>query len=319
MHEFVIPEGFILDEATAKADFGRFSIFPFERGFGHTLGNSLRRILLSSIPGCAVSGIKIEGVSHEFTSIFGVKEDVSEIILNLKKLRFSIKGEDKVLLNLETSKKGAVSGKNIKLTAGVKLANPAQYLFTLDKPKKLQAEIEVTAGVGFVPVESRLETGDVGFIPVDADYSPVRKVAYFVENTRVKRITNYDKLILDITTDGSVSPLDALKKGAEILKQCAEVFLSPAKSEEEEGGEEVAALQKDVLKQSIEVLGLPTRILNSLRGKKILLLKDLTKHSEGEIETFPNFGPKSLSELKKALKAFSKKERLEVKLKESAG
>ena len=319
MREFVIPEGFILDESTAKADFGRFAIFPFERGFGHTLGNSLRRILLSSIPGCAVSGIKIEGVSHEFTSIFGVKEDVSEIILNLKKLHFSLKGEEKVVLVLETSKKGVVSGKNIKLTGGVKLANPGQYLFVLDKPKKLQVEIEVTKGLGFVPVENRTESSDVGFILVDADYSPVRKVAYFVENTRVKRITNYDKLILEITTDGSISPLDALKKGAEILKKCAEVFASPVASEKEEGREEVAVLQKDVLRQSIEVLGIPTRILNSLRGRKILLLKDLTKHSDGEIETFPNFGPKSLLELKKALKVFSKKERIEVKLKEAAG
>ncbi len=318
MLDFVIPEGFILDESTAKADFGRFAVFPFERGFGHTLGNSLRRILLSSISGCAVSGLKIEGVSHEFTSIFGVKEDVSEIILNLKKLCFSVVGEERSVLLLETSKTGAVSGKNIKLTSGVKLANPGQYLFTLDKPKKLRAEIEVTKGVGYVPVENRTESGDVGFIPIDADYSPVRKVAYFVENTRVKRITNYDKLILDITTDGSVSPRAALQKGAEILKKCAEVFMSPVASEKEAVGEEVVSLLKDVLRQSIEVLGLPTRILNSLRGKKILLIKDLTKYSDGEIETFPNFGPKSLSELKKALKVFSKKERTEVKLKEAA-
>jgi len=315
MREFVIPEGFVLDELTAKPDFGRFAIFPFERGFGHTLGNSLRRILLSSIPGCAVSGLKIEGASHEFTSIFGVQENVSEIILNLKKLHFSVVGEEKTVLVLETSKKGPVLGKDIKLTTGVKLANPGQCLFTLDKPKKLRAEIEVSEGMGFVPVESRTEQGDVGFIPVDADYSPVRRVAYFVENTRVKRITNYDKLILEITTDGSITPLKALKKSAEILKKCAEVFVKPAESEKEEG-EEVVAVKKDVLSQSIEVLGISTRILNSLRSKKILLLKDLTKHSDGEIETFPNFGPKSLSELKKALKTFSKKEGVEVKLKE---
>lgn len=315
MREFVIPEGFILDESTAKPDFGRFSIFPFERGFGHTLGNSLRRILLSAIPGCAVSGLKIEGVSHEFTSIFSVKEDVSEIILNLKKLHFSVIGEDRIVLILETSKKGPVCGRDIKLTAGVKLANPGQCIFTLDKPKKLQAEIEVTKGIGFVPVENRTDSGDVGFIPIDADYSPVRRVAYFVENTRVKRITNYDKLILEITTDGSIAPFEALKKSAEILKGCAEVFVSPAESEKEEV-EDVVAMKKDVHRQSIEVLGIPTRILNSLRNRKILLLRDLTKHSEGEIETFPNFGPKSLSELKKALKAFSKKEGVEVKLKE---
>ncbi|PIX13727.1 MAG: DNA-directed RNA polymerase subunit alpha [Elusimicrobia bacterium CG_4_10_14_3_um_filter_49_12_50_7] len=314
MKEFIIPEGYVLDEATATENYGSFTIAPFERGFGYTLGNSLRRILLSSVAGAAVSGIKISGVQHEFSSIFGVKEDVVEIILNFKKLRFSLANDEKVILSLNTSSKGAVTGKDIELVAGVELANPEAYLFTQDKPKKMTVEIEVTKGIGFLPVEARSQSVDVGFIPLDADYSPVKKVSYTVENTRVKRVTNFDKLILEIKTDGTVSPEDALKKSASILRKCAEVFVKPAE-QEEEALSGMAAANTDALEQSIEVLGVSTRILNSLRTKKISVVKELLKYSEKEFGTFPNFGPKSLTELKKALKEFAKKEGIEVSLK----
>ncbi|MBA3066566.1 DNA-directed RNA polymerase subunit alpha [bacterium] len=314
MKEFIIPEGYIMDEGTATESYGSFSIAPFERGFGYTLGNSLRRILLSSIAGAAVSGVKIEGVQHEFSSVFGVKEDVAEVILNLKKLRFSLAEDEKVILSLNTSAKGAVHGKNIDIPSGVKLANPDAYLFTLDKPKKMKIDIEVTKGIGFMPIEARTESADIGFIPIDADYSPVKKVSYTVENTRVKRITNFDKLILEIKTDGTVSPLDALKKSAFILRKCAEVFVKPVE-ESEEAEDGASAKNSDAFEQSIEVLGVSTRILNSLRTKKISTVKELLQYSEKEFGTFPNFGPKSLAELKKALKEFSKKEGIEVSLK----
>jgi len=314
MKEFIIPEGYIMDEATATASYGSFTIAPFERGFGYTLGNSLRRILLSSVAGAAVSGIKITGVQHEFSSVFGVKEDVAEIILNFKKLRFSLKTDEKVILTLKTSSKGAVRGKDIELSAGVKLANPEAYLFTQDKPKKMVIDIEVTKGIGFAAVDARADSVDVGFIPIDADYSPVKRVSYTVENTRVKRITNFDKLILEIKTDGTISPEDALKKSAGILRKCSEVFVQA--SEENEESEEGASVKKsDALDQSIEVLGVSTRILNSLRTKKISVIKELLQYSEKEFGTFPNFGPKSLAELKKSLKEFSKKEGIEVSLK----
>ncbi|MEA2081607.1 MAG: DNA-directed RNA polymerase subunit alpha [Elusimicrobiota bacterium] len=314
MKEFIIPEGYIMDEATATENYGSFTIAPFERGFGYTLGNSLRRILLSSVAGAAVSGIKIEGVQHEFSSVFGVKEDVAEIILNFKKLRFSLAEDEKVILTLKTSSKGAVCGKDIELVSGVELSNPDAYLFTLDKPKKMSIDIEVTKGIGFVPVEARAESVDVGFIPIDADYSPVKRVSYTVENTRVKRVTNFDKLILEIKTDGTISPEDALKKTAGILRKCAEVFVQPAEQEEEENST-ASSKNSDALEQSIEVLGVSTRILNSLRTKKISVVKELLPYSEKEFETFPNFGPKSLAELKKSLKEFSKKEGIEVSLK----
>ncbi|PIU18037.1 MAG: DNA-directed RNA polymerase subunit alpha [Elusimicrobia bacterium CG08_land_8_20_14_0_20_44_26] len=315
MQEFIIPEGFVKDESGASDVFARFSIAPFEKGFGYTFGNSLRRILLSSIPGCAVSGIKMEGAMHEFSSIFAVKEDVVEIVLNFKKLCFGMTGDERMILTLMTSKKGPVCGKDVKLPTGVTLANPDQYLFTLDKPKKMRVDIEVTKGIGYVAVENRADPVDVGFIAIDADYSPVKKVSYHVENTRVKRITNYDKLIIEITTDGTVLPEDALKKSAEILKKCAEVFVRPAEDKEKETGDGIARVKStEIMDQSIEVLGIPTRILNSLRSKKIATLADLTKFNEAELGTFPNFGPKSLIELKKALKTFSKKEGVEVHL-----
>jgi len=310
MKEFIIPEGYILEKETATKEFGRFTISPFERGFGHTLGNSLRRILLSSIPGCAVSGIKIQGVSHEFTTIFGVKEDVAEIVLNFKKLNFWMDTDERTVLILKTKDRGPVYGKDIELKSGITLANPNQYLFTLDKPKKLEIQIEVTKGRGFVPVEER-EIEEYGFIPIDADYSPVKKVAYFVENTRVKRITNYDKLIMEITTDGSITPEDALKESARILRKCANVFVPM----EEKEAIEQEKTSIEVLEEPVEVLGLSNRILNSLKAQKILKLKDLCKYSQEELKTFPNFGEKSLEELKKALKDFSKKEGIEVKLK----
>ncbi len=314
MREFIIPDGFVLDEKTASKTFGRFTVSPFERGFGYTLGNSLRRILLSSIPGCAVSALKVEGAMHEFETVFGVKEDVSEIVLNFKKLCFTMKGDERVLLNLNTSKKGEVRGRDIELVSGVKLSNPDEYLFTLDKPKKMNIEIEVTKGIGFVPVESRTEPLDVGFIAVDANYSPVKKVAYFVRNTRVKRITNYDELVLEITTDGTVAPVDALKKSAEILRKCAGVFLEESLPAEEE--EKSSAKEKDVQDQSIEVLEVSTRILNTLKGKKIHTIKDLISCTAKKLETFPNLGKKSLDELRQALKQFSKREGVEVALKD---
>ncbi|MDO9513338.1 MAG: DNA-directed RNA polymerase subunit alpha [Elusimicrobiota bacterium] len=314
MKEFIIPEGYVLDEATATENYGSFTIAPFERGFGYTLGNSLRRILLSSVAGAAVSGIKISGVQHEFSSVFGVNEDVAEIVLNFKKLRFSMANDEKVILTLTTSSKGPVTGKDIELVSGVELANPDVYLFTQDKPKKMTVDIEVTKGIGFVPVEARSESVDMGFVAMDADYSPVKRVSYTVENTRVKRVTNFDKLILEIKTDGTISPEDALKKSAGILRKCAEVFVKPVEAEEE-SGDASTAKNTDALDQSIEVLGVSTRILNSLRTKKISVVKELLQYSEKEFGTFPNFGPKSLSELKKALKEFAKKEGIEVSLK----
>jgi DNA-directed RNA polymerase subunit alpha len=188
-----------------EKDYGKFVISPLEQGYGDTLGNSLRRVLLTSLPGAAITTVKIAGVKHQFSSLKGMKEDVVEFILNLKKVRFAYSGDKAVKATLSVKESGEVKAKDIKVPANIKIANPEMVIAVLNKGSKLEAEMEIEAGSGYSPAEDRA-TGQIGLIPMDASFSPIRRVNYKVEETRVGRVTNYDKLILEVWTDGTIAP-----------------------------------------------------------------------------------------------------------------
>jgi len=301
--DFQIPKKLEVDKETLSSSYGRFSAEPFERGFGNTIGNSLRRVLFSSMVGAAVTSIKIEGVLHEFSSIPGVKEDVTEIILNIKKLRLRLNRGDRKVVRLRKKGAGKVLGKHIVPDADVDVLTPDLHIATLDKDGSIDIEMLVRLGSGYVSADQHKEEGaDIGVIPVDGIFSPIRKVSFSVENARVGRMTNYDKLIMEIWTDGSVSPEDVLGYSAKILKDHLDLFIHFEESEQSgDGGDESVQDINQYLLKKVHELEFSVRAANCLKNASILTIGDLVRRSESEMLRTKNFGRKSLNEIKEIL------------------
>ena len=276
---------------------------PLERGFGLTLGNALRRVLLSSLQGAAVTAVQIDGVLHEFSSIPGVREDVTDIVLNIKSLALRMGGEGAKRMMLVAEGPGEVTAGMIETGHDIDIMNPELVICTLDDGAKLSLELTVETGKGYVPVTSgRAEDAPIGLIPVDAVFSPVRKIAYRVENTRVGQVTDHDKLSLDVTTSGAVSPEDAVALAARILQDQLQLFINfdePQTALEEEKRDELP-FNKNLLRK-VDELELSVRSANCLKNDNIIYIGDLVQKSEADMLRTPNFGRKSLNEIKEVL------------------
>jgi DNA-directed RNA polymerase subunit alpha len=296
-----MPKSVELDSASATDTHGKFVIEPLERGFGTTLGNALRRIVLSSIQGAAITSVKIDGALHEFSTLPHVREDVAEIIINLKKLRFGFIADEARTLTLEAEGPAEVTAETFQGEPGVEILNPDTLIATLDKGGSIRVEIEVDTGRGFVLSEMQSE-GDkpIGVIPLDSNFSPVKRVNFRVENTRVGQRTDYDKLIIEMWTDGSVTPQDAISYAASILKNHLQLFIT---KEEEPAEEEMEEIDDDwirvheLLKRGVEELELSVRSSNCLRNANIKSIGDLVRKTESDMLKFRNFGRKSLKEI----------------------
>jgi DNA-directed RNA polymerase subunit alpha len=278
---------------------GNFIIEPLPQGYGMTIGNSLRRVLLSSLPGAAITSVKIHGAAHEFTSLKGVKEDMVQFLLNLKRVRVKFDGEkDKITLKLDATGPGKVTAHDIESPSGVKIANPDLHLATLsDKRSKLEAEMTVEAGTGYMPVEDRKASG-IGAIPLDAMFSPVVRVNYTIEATRVGQFTNFDKLTMEVMTDGTIDPETAVREAAKILVGGFELMVEPAKvGEEEEVEAPRAAPNKIDTAATIEELELPTRVNNALHAAGIETIGELLETPSDKLATIKNLGSKSIKDI----------------------
>lgn len=301
-----MPESIELDEATYSSTYGKFIVQPLERGFGVTIGNALRRVLLSSLPGSAITMIRIDNIYHEFSSIPGVKEDVAEIILNLKEVRIKLlnKRPEKVVLSLQ----GPVDFKARDIGVGntdFEILNPDLHIATLNEDANFKLELRIGRGRGYIPAEeNKIPDQPIGTIPIDALFSPILNVSYQVENTRVGQRTDYEKLILEITTDGSITPDDALTYAGKILKDHIQLFINfdiePEEEEISEVDEEVLRIRR-LLKMSVDELELSVRSHNCLMAANIKTIGDLVRRDEQEMLKFRNFGRKSLTELSKIL------------------
>ena len=276
---------------------------PLERGFGLTLGNALRRVLLSSLQGAAVTAVQIDGVLHEFSTIPGVREDVTDIVLNIKSLALRMGGEGPKRMMLVADGPGEVTAGMIETGHDINVMNPQLVIYTLDEGAKLSMELTVETGKGYVPVTSgRAEDAPIGLIPVDAVFSPVRKIAYRVENTRVGQVTDHDKLSLDVTTSGAVTPEDAVALAARILQDQLQLFINfdePQTALEEEKKDELP-FNKNLLRK-VDELELSVRSANCLKNDNIIYIGDLVQKSEADMLRTPNFGRKSLNEIKEVL------------------
>ena len=285
-------------------NYGKFVVEPLERGYGTTLGNSLRRILLSSLPGVAVTSVKIDGILHEFSTIPGVKEDVTEIILNLKKLAVKLNNENekRVLINAIGPKE--VTASDILIDSDVKIFNPELHIATLDENATLVMEINLARGRGYVPADmNKDESTPISVIPTDSIYTPVRKCNFTVENTRVGQVTDFDKLILEIWTDGSISPSEGVSIGAKIMQEHLNLFVELNDSAEEmEIMVEKEENQKEkALEMTIEELELSVRSFNCLKRASINTVEELTHKTEEDMMKVRNLGKKSLDEVKNKL------------------
>ncbi len=302
-----MPESVERDESTYSTTYGKFVIQPLERGFGATLGNTFRRVLLSSLQGAAIIQLRIDGVLHEFSSITGVVEDVSEIILNLKQVRMKLlnKRPDRVMLKLK-GPSDFKAGDIQQDTTDFEILNPDHHIATLNKDADFTLELKLGRGRGYIPAEeNKLPDQPIGTVPLDAVFNPIRKVNYHVENTRVGHRIDYERLILEVWTDGSVTPDDALTFAGKIVKDHIELFISFDVEPEEE--EEVSQIDEDalrirkLLKMSVEELELSVRSHNCLKAADIQTIGDLVRRDEQEMLKFRNFGRKSLQELSKIL------------------
>lgn len=301
--ELIRPKGIVVDEA--RDGYGKFVAEPFERGFGITVGNSLRRILLSSLQGAAVTAVRIDGVLHEFTSVPDVLEDVTEIILNLKQVRFKMFTLEPRVLRIDVNRTGPVTAADIVTDGQVEVLNPEQHIATVSEGGKLSMELSVRTGFGYVPAE-RNKTGamPVGTIPIDSMFSPVRRVNYNVTNARVGQRTDYDRLALEVWTDGSVAPADAVAFAAKILKEQIQIFINFDEEAEpvyEEAPAENELLQNENLYRSVDELELSVRSANCLQNANIKLIGELVQKTEAEMLKTKNFGRKSLREIKEIL------------------
>lgn len=312
MRNLVIPKRGEWETDTLSSTYGKFFVEPLERGYGQTIGNSLRRMLLSSLPGTAVTAVKIDGVLHEFSTIPGVKEDVTNLVLNLKKLRLKLEQSDKEILFLEGKGEGVVQAGQIKPNSNVKILNPDFVIATLARDGKIKMEITVEKGRGYVPVEKRdVRSLPVGTIPIDAIFSSVLKVNYEVTTTRRGHVTDYDCLTMEIWTDGAILPADALAESARVLKDSMDIFIGVPKEMEKPKvelekkkrilGEKEKGKLESLLDQEVNILELSVRAIGCLEKAKIKRIKNLVSKSPDDLLKYKNFGKKSLDEIEEEL------------------
>jgi len=301
--ELIKPNKLEISSSGSRNNVATVTAEPLERGFGMTLGNALRRVLLSSLQGAAVTSVQIDGVLHEFSSIAGVREDVTDIVLNIKEISFAMHADGPKRLLLRKEGPGVVTAGDIQETADIEVLNPDHVICTLDEAAEMRVEFTVNTGSGYVAADrNRPEDAPIGLIPVDSLYSPVKRVSYKVENTREGQILDYDKLIMKVETDGAVSPDDAVAYAARILQDQLQIFINfeePVKQVVEEEQPELefnAALLKKV-----DELELSVRSANCLKNDNIVYIGDLIQKTEAEMLRTPNFGRKSLNEIKEVL------------------
>jgi len=302
--ELIKPKRLEVDADTHTDTYGKFSCEPLERGFGTTLGNALRRVLLSSLRGAAITGVKIQDVHHEFSAIPGVLEDVTEILLNLKQVRLKFLSEGEKTLYLESKGEGKVKAGDIRTDGTVVILNPDQHIATLSSDGQLNMEFFARSDKGYIPAEvNKEESQPIGFIPLDAAFSPIRKVNYVVTQARVGQRTDYDKLTLEVWTDGSLSPESAVAYAAKILKDQLTLFINFEEEPEkiEEKPEEQPAILNENLYRGVNELELSVRAANCLRNANIRWIGELVQKSEQEMLKTKNFGRKSLNEIKEIL------------------
>lgn len=304
--DLIRPKRLEVEKETLTPFYGKFTAEPFERGLGITIGNSLRRILLSSLQGAAITSVKIDGVLHEFSTIPGTKEDMTEIILNLKEVRLKLHTEGPKTIRVKTEGPKVLKAGDILTGDAVEILNPDHYIATLSRDGKLSMEMLVKMGRGYVPAErNKEENQPVGTIPMDAIFSPIKKVNYTVTNARVGQITDYDKLTLEVWTDGSLNPEEAIAHSAKILKDQLSIFITFEEEEEaempySEDEEEKEGVNENLLR-SVDELELSVRSANCLKHANIKLIGDLVQKTEAEILATKNFGRKSLNEIKDIL------------------
>ncbi len=306
--DFQMPKRLECDEASYNDHYGKFIAEPFERGYGVTLGNSLRRILLSSIEGSAVTSIRIDGVDHEFSTIPGMLETVSDVILNIKELVVRSHSKAPKSIYIKAQKKGEIKAKDIICDETIEVLNPTHHICTLTQDVELNVELEVSRGRGYVPAElNKKEGAPVGTIAVDSIFTPIQKVNFFSENTRVGQRTDYDRLILEIWTNGGINPKEALLYAANILQRHLDVFVSYGQLPEEEEEEEEISVEEQALYEKLRLpiseLELSVRSSNCLKEANIKSLSELVRKTEEELLDFRNFGKKSLTEIGDVLKA----------------
>ena len=305
---FEMPNRLVKDDATESETYAKFTAEPFEGGYGHTLGNSLRRVLLSSLEGAAITSVKIKGAPHEFCTLPGVVEDVVDIILNLKKVRFKhADNKEPRKLTLSVEREGVVTAADIQEDGQYSVLTPNQHICTLDRKTKFEMDIEVRVGRGFATgEENKRADSPIGVIPIDSIFSPVNRVKYAVSNTRVGQKTDYDKLDLEIWTDGRISPHDALTQASSILRHHLDVFVNYDDSQVEfdqapESQSEENAELKKLLNMSVNEIELSVRAANCLNNANITTVGQLAQKSEAEMLKYRNFGKKSLNEIKDKL------------------
>src|SRR3989338_3395620 len=303
--DLAMPKKLTVEESTATDMYGRFIAEPFERGYGMTIGNGLRRVLISSIEGAAVTSIKIDGVLHEFSAIPGVLEDVTQVVLNVKQLVLRAHSRQPKTIVIEKDKKGPVTAGDLEGDDTVEVVNSDLHLCTLTKAGKFRMELEVSRGRGYVPAEKHKKEGQpIGVIPVDALFSPVTRVNFSVEDTRVGQVTDYDRLVLEVWTDGAMSPKDALLYASNIYQRHLDLFVNYGTLPEEPEEEEPAAVSEELLeklKTPISELELSVRSANCLREAKIHTIGELVQKSPQELLKYRNFGKKSLAEIDELL------------------
>lgn len=298
----MVDPNFIIKTEVEEKNYGKFLIEPLDQGYGQTLGNSIRRVLLSSLPGAAITSVKIEGVKHQFSTIPGLKEDVVEFVLNLKKVRLKIDTDESVTLTLNKKGPGIVTAADIEAVAGVTIVNPELILGTLaDKKSSVEARLTADIGYGYVTTEEK-HTDEIGVIPMDALYSPILRVNYRVEATRVGRMTNLDRLVMEIWTDSTVAPLEALKSASKILVGYFTQVYDPKVKPVEEPVQTTPVISDEVLKMRIEELDIPTRIVNALANGGIETISQLLNTSRADLMKVKNLGSKSLSVVETKLK-----------------
>lgn len=304
---FEMPKRLQKEESSANETYAKFVADPFETGYGHTIGNSLRRVLISSLEGAAITSVKIDGAMHEFTTVDGVVEDVTDIVLNLKKIKFKAHTRDEQVLLLSVNKDGAVTAADIQTNQNIELVNPDQHICTLDKKKKFEMELTVKIGRGFCPGDENKKPGQaIGVIAIDSIFSPVTRVRYAVEAARVGNRTDYDRLVLEIWTDGRITPDDALTQASAILAHHLDVFVGYDKNAVEfeqaadKQDDEKSKLKK-LLNMSVNEIELSVRAANCLNNANITTVGQLAMKTEQEMLKYRNFGKKSLNEIKDKL------------------
>ncbi len=305
-----MPKLLIKDEATETSTYCQFTAEPFDAGYGHTIGNSLRRVLLSSLEGAAITTVKIDGAQHEFMSLPGVVEDITEIVLNLKQVKFTAHSRDSHTLIIDVNKEGVITAGDIQSNQHYEVINPKQIICTLDKKQAFYAELSVRVGRGFATGdENKYEGMELGIIPIDSIFSPVTRVKYAVTDTRVGQRTDYDKLILEIWTDGRISPNNALLQASGILRKHLDVFVNYDENliefdqAPEASSKENSALKK-LLNMSVNEIELSVRAANCLNNANITSVGQLALKTESEMLKYRNFGKKSLNEIKEKLQEY---------------